>query len=451
VRTVVGDAAARARVRRLDAARAGMLATVWPQARGTPGRIDVVALGGGGQVQAFLGPYLAGIRSARPPLGSVLVTGDLRDDDSFGVLRHELAHELALWSMPFQPRWYGEGVATFLETLAYDPGTHEVRVGMIAKRHRETLAQLALLPARELFAARRFTHGEQGARFEVTAWLLMQYLMNQMPQELASLQQRMARLEPPDQAWAAVMPALGPEALDRALEAYARRQQYWVAKVPLVVPEPVVNVRLMSDAEVHGVRALLYDLGAGGPDPAVIARIDAEVSESFRLEPGAIDASVEAFYALASPQDAGRLATIAGAAVRANPQSWVAWVMAADAAPARAPERRKALERAVELGPDQPSVLSRVALLNAKEGRWAEALSFSSRALRLHAMTWELLALHAQALARTGHCDDAAFFRRALAANADPQAGGRQSASADSVVSLGPDGGCTKPPPTGTP
>ncbi len=451
LRTDVPEREARELIRRLEEHRAGMLATVWPQATGAPTRIDVVALGGGAQVHAYLGPYRAGLRGNRPPLGATLVTADLRNDESDGVLRHELAHELAHWSMPFQPPWYAEGVAMFLQTLTYDRDAQEVRVGMVARRPRQTLAHLSLLPARELLSARSVSHDQQGARFEATAWLLMQYLMNQMPQELASLQQRMARLEPPDQAWAAAMPQLGPEALDRALEAYRRHQQYWVAKLPLVVPEPRVSVRAMSDAEVHGVRALVFDLGARGDDAVALARIDAEVKEALRLEPGAIDASVEAFYALTSSRDERRLADIAGAAVRAHPDRWVAWVMAADAAPAGGPERRKALERAVALGPAEPGVLTRMAVLEAREGRWAEALAFTSRALRLHAMSWELLSLHAQALTRTGRCNDAAFFRRAVAANTDPEAGGKRTASASGAADLAADAGCSTRAPPGSP
>jgi hypothetical protein len=153
-----------------------------------------------------------------------------------------------------QPAWFSEGLATFLETLRYERTTGRAVVGEPSwDRHGDADAWKGL-PASALLGTRTVPPGEEGARFEDRAWLLVHYLFNKRPEEFARLQTELIHLRPPAEAWADALSDFPPSELDAVLDQYRRFGRYETAARAIRVPEPALAVRVMTDAEAHGGR-----------------------------------------------------------------------------------------------------------------------------------------------------------------------------------------------------
>jgi hypothetical protein len=413
-------------VRRLEELRASMLATIWPGAPAPTSRTEVVVLRSRIELLVFardphVPPLLWGVRSERPPLPATLVFAGT-DYRTMGVLVHGLALDLSRWFMPMQPLWYSEGIATFLETLRYDRDAGLVDVGEpSAGRHLSSEGANRVSAAR-LLDARSEPTGEDLAHFEDSAWLLMHFLINKRSRDFARLQTDLVRLKPSAEAWASAMPDLPPEKLDAALDAYSRSGEYAAGGVALRVPAPTISVRVMSDAEVHATRALLFETAV---DPGVAPDTDAakrEVAEALAADATNASALAIRFFWFTPKDQHAERGELARLASTAHPEDWLSWLMVATEANDAAAERT-ALSRALRVAPDQVLVLSGLAQLDAASGRWQESLSFSTKAMHLGERRWSLLELHVEALAHVGRCDDAAYFVEALKALSPPAVG----------------------------
>jgi len=242
-------------------------------------------------------------------------------------------------------------------------------------------------------------------RFEDSSWLLMFYLLNHRTDGFLDLQRRLARLEPARNAWRATFPDLDADQLSRTLDVYVRSARFVVKSIPLAPWRGETEMRQLTDAEVHGLRAYLF-AKAHLPTKPVLAQ--AEIDEALRVDPSVLDALAVAFYApevrIDTPQP-----ELARRAVSAHPESWlVAWVMTADSTSSRDPARLTALARALEVAPDQPEVLTRLAALKASSGDWDEALAFSTKALRTGVVRPDLWMIRLAALPNTARCAEAA-------------------------------------------
>jgi hypothetical protein len=223
----------------------------------------------------------------------------------------------------------------------------------------------------------------------------------------------LGRLEPAMQAWQAEFPDLAADNLYRTLVAYARSGSFVVRSISFAPWSGSIDVRVLSDAEVHGMYAYLYAYVRPPGEPVNPVAARAEIGEALRGDPSALDALAVAFYAPelrigASPPELARRA------VGAHPDSWLAWQMVADSTRPGDPARLTALTRALEVAPDQPEVLARMATLKAWLGSWDDALSFSTKALPAGAVHPELWMVHLVALAHTGHCPEAALWAAAF-------------------------------------
>src|SRR4030095_591004 len=86
------------------------------------------------------------------------------------------------------------------------------------------------------------------------------------------------------------------------------------------------DARILPDAEVHAVRALLRASSAYVEDPeAHAAAIAAELDEAIGRGPPPIDALAVAFYRLNRPYRLSR-AELAKMAVATHPTKWMAWL-----------------------------------------------------------------------------------------------------------------------------
>lgn len=409
VRTDLDAPDATEAVRTLEETRAAMLALVWPRAAPVPGPIEIVFLRSQGELWTFLQGGAQGIRLQQHPFPPIIVIGGIGDQDQLTGLRHEVAHELSRRFLPLEPPWYSEGIATLLESTTYERGTQTARMGEISPVRLQQLQGLGRTPANELLNTRELPAYLELARFEASSWLLAHFLINQQFEAFGRFQRRLAAFERPEEAWRQEFPELSGEALDRAVDRYSTSGKYATFSLHLDVPTPTVRTRGLSDGEVHGLRALLYWAAVSPGNVRQEAGAHAEVAEALAQDPGTLDALAVDFYWLTAVKDEAARKDLAARATRAHPESWLAWLMLADVDHLKTPPAWEALMEALELAPDQPEVVSRIATANALRGRWGQVLEFSSRAIDLRAPL-AVLPLHAEALARSGDCPRAAFF-----------------------------------------
>ena len=417
VRSDLDEPDARETIRRLEEIRASMLATVWPGAPDPPIRTEVVVLRSRIELLVFVRdphvpPLIWGLRAERSPLpASLLFAGT--DFRTMPALVHELAHDLSEWFLPTQPRWYSEGVATYLETLQYDRNNGHAQLGEPSWDRFRGSAWSRELSAADLLGTRSLPPGEKTAAFEDRAWLLVHYLINKRPEAFARLQTELLALKSPTEAWSTALPDLPPSKLDDALDHYRSTGGYKTEVWKVQIPAPAISVRVMADAEVHAVRARLFETAAAPGVAPEHAAAQAQIGEALDADASNVEAlAMRLFWfpALAPLRDR---ATVAQGAVAAHPNEWLAWLMVADTAPDER-AKRTALARGLALAPNQAPLLTEMAWLDAKAGRWDEALLFATKATQFGEQRWGLLALRMQALAHLGRCSEAGELAGAL-------------------------------------
>ncbi len=219
------------------------------------------------------------------------------------------------------------------------------------------------------------------------------------------------------EAWAAELGDLDAAHLLSALDDYVATGNYTVLRIPVPPWSGSIQVRPMLDSEVHGARAFMYAVGnlsrTPAPDSVRDARVRAEVDEALTADPaGALEALAVKYYALGAGASPGQQRALAEQASRAHPDSELAWLMMADAAPFGDGRlaQQTALARALALAPNDPEVLIRMAFVKASSKKWDEAVEFSRKAVRLRALNPQALRTHVVALANTGQCREAAFY-----------------------------------------
>jgi tetratricopeptide (TPR) repeat protein len=307
-------------------------------------------------------------------------------------------------------------VALFLSTVDVDHDRGETIVGRAPDPIVRRLSRISIFPLESLFAPEP-SDPRALADFEVTSWLVFEYLFNKRPEALARYQNRLRAWQRPADAWAAEFGDLTTAKLADELHEFLRFGKGKVARFPAISWTGPIETRAVPDAEVHGLRAFLYGYAPGLRRPA-IADARREVAEAFREDPAAVEAGAVAFYLLDKQPAADRHA-MAQQIAAAHPDAWMSWLMFADASDGKSPERRSALTRALTLAPDQSEVAARFAELKAREQQWDEALKFSSKAIRLQVTNLGIMRTHIQALLHTGVCDEALRFDEALAGRLD--------------------------------
>ncbi|HVZ74529.1 MAG TPA: hypothetical protein VHJ20_19240 [Polyangia bacterium] len=234
VRTDLPDAAGEALARRLEEARATMLAVSWPHEPDPAGRTHVVAFRSDRELAAvrhgILGEWIK-----QPPFRPTLLlagTSELGEDDSAAA--HEIAHDVSHRFLPFQPIWYSEGLATFFEALTYDRATGRARVGVAT-------------PGRALYVGRGWSSeavirahqyppaGRALGIFEVRSWLIFHYLFFNRGPQLAVFADRLRALTPWDVAWDQAFPDLPFAKLDHELDGYASDHLFRTATAQLTI------------------------------------------------------------------------------------------------------------------------------------------------------------------------------------------------------------------------
>jgi tetratricopeptide (TPR) repeat protein len=325
---------------------------------------------------------------------------------SASVLRHELAHHVASAVYGRLPLWFSEGQAQFLESLRLAPDGRSATIGLINPnawleyrriRSQNTHAVLSWkTPVNGLSQGESM--GLYGASWQLYAWLFT----TRRP-ALRCFQERLAAAEAPPAAWRKCFPDLVPDEVDPLLWEFSRRGTPALEEISVPPLGFEVQIRPLSEAETHLVRAQVALVAPRSPE--LLAEAAKEVERALAADPASVGA-LQLLAPLVSPQtrlENGRRA------VAAHPDDGWAWLLLADAlwdTNGPATERYRAYQRAVLLLPDSPLVLGRAARNLLSRDERPEALVLAERAAQLAPWNAEVLTIHALALAAAGRCAD---------------------------------------------
>jgi tetratricopeptide (TPR) repeat protein len=285
--------------------------------------------------------------------------------------------------------------------LRYHPGTDFRRVLSLPTREAVLLA------------------GQEGYAFQSASWLLVFYLANERPSELDDYIARLARREESQTAFNAAFRGLDAETLGAEVERYFQSLRQDVQEAEAAVryrlryaPDaPVavdVQVRKVPLADVQALRAELLFLSPGLPrSRAHLVESRRMLEEALRLDPShPLALAVQ----LALPESANAAAPLERIrdAAAARPADYRSQMLLAFAVGPGQPEaRRAALARAVELAPENPTVLNALAWHDVTHGRAAEAIPVATKAAGLAPTRAAVLDTLATALARSSRCEEA--------------------------------------------
>jgi tetratricopeptide (TPR) repeat protein len=341
------------------------------------------------------------------------------------ILQHELAHAFNNAFLLRQPRWFSEGLASYLETAQVENDETTVKVGSVNEprlrwflrnppRFGPMLSRSGLQPPRA-------ESGFELEGFYAQSWLLVHMLINQRRAQLDGYVKALARGEAPERAWNDAFGTLGPADLEAEARAYlAEGALTWVrVKLDGVATEAVV--RPLSLAEAPAARAQLYllthqsGLGRLPPADAMKAALD-EATRALAIEPGNLRAAWVAFLAM-NPADPGRLVIARDAVARqpAESRAWTLLAYALQVSGGPAPEHRAAVQKAGQLGPDEVLAQAMLALDSVNRGRGTEALALAQHAVQLAPASPIALDALAVSLSALHRCSEAvATGQRAL-------------------------------------
>jgi hypothetical protein len=431
LRTDLPSDEARRWMAQMEQTRASLLQAAWHGAAPPAGRIDVVLFRDLGELHDFAPLQAEGVAlwdffgnhllvaqggqrhetaSVRAGQGIYKVNRVIRPEVT---LAHEIAHALNNAFLFRQPRWLAEGLAKFLETVAYDAATGKATIGeppeVLAAhvtRRDVRLNPSTLLAGREVV----LENSVSTISFYADSWALVHWLLNNRAEQFNRYQARLRRGEDPDAAWAEI--GVRGSDLDNQVHDYfgksvERAGQYHTYSVDVPAWSGEIESRAVSDADVHALWAQL--LRGLQPDDGR-ERLAAEVAEGVRLDPRS-PAVVSASFPDLSGAD--RL-TRARGAVSAHPDDWRAYALLARSSQSL-DDRAAALEEAMAHALREAGPARALALVRAEQGRGKDAVALARRAMVLGGVTPQALFALSAGLRADGQCAEAALVaRRAL-------------------------------------
>lgn len=404
------DAAdAAAFVRELETLHAMVVRALVNEDREVPGRVRVIVPANERTYATLAAPAVVGYftNGLFEEPTAVIHPAALRSDPE--IIAHELVHHLIWHFFPRRPRWFDEGIAQFLQTVANpDPRFHGA-AGLVPRQRAPRLGEIAQMPAGDLLVWRGEYSLQEPDMEELWSWVLYHWLWTYRREALADYEWRLASAENPARAWVAAFPDLDPQKpgamnkLDQALDAHRRDDRIAYYKVE-VNPDTSFTEATLSSADVHmlllGIRDNWVQGGNGYvaivSDPLTARRN--EIAEALREDP---QHPVALWYSLRDNKPAAAAALRRSAASRPSDfRSWYALSLVLRPGEDRA-EMEVALRKAAQLNPDEAAVNNDLAALLLVEGNPKEALPFAKRAVDLtpsHPVSLDTLAGVAAAL-----------------------------------------------------
>ena len=410
------DVQASMMMERLEKLRAGELQVLAGGDVELPGHIRVLAPASPGMFSAIAGDWSEVFATRGPYSEPVILAPVAWFVDEPETIAHELAHAVSWYLYPEQPRWFSEGIAQFVQTLASRGGEAAILSRDSQVRHATfPAASVGALPAG--FALLASDLGMPGAdllswqdeseteSYRIFSWLLYHWLWNTRGDQLTAYQKQLANGDDPQKAWLQSFPDLDPakpdrmEALDLALMEYRREGKFVMAKIDTPVKFDA-QYQPISPAEV---RLWLLRLRQERPQPKeerlqIRRRELAKAREEDPKNPAVLlqQASLE-----------GKLKPeVARAAAQGAPEDFRGWY-ALSALSSDPAEKEMAARKAVTLGKECPACNNQLAWILATTGRAKEALTYADRALDL--APWDASAIDtlAEIALQLGQCPQA--------------------------------------------
>lgn len=442
LQTDLSRAKAEELLRDAELMRALVLAALFKQPPQLPDRIHLVAFRTDRELWEFTGDegrnsYLATFallveeRSADPFLAVAPAWGKNRSS-YLGDLTHAITWHVSSHLFPGQPDWYRVGLATYMETLAFDDHGGRHVVG--------TLPPEIVAPPWEVTDTLAITlaggsprYGDVGLRSP--GWMLVRWLSEARPTEYLAFLKKISAGGGGTSAWIEVFPHWNPQSpeqmalLEAELKAFYATGKLRYREVTASVA-PTWKTRPLATSEVHELRIRIrrdsmvlratmdgdirWNEGtAQDKAVALTARLAAETAAE------AAEALAEdPLHPVALRLAAGEKAidqTKARASAEAYPSDWRAWLLLGDAQKGSDVEGAKgAYRKAAELGRGEPTALLGVATGYLDMGDPVAALPVAREAARLAPFSDEALAVLAVSAARTGACPEALVTARRL-------------------------------------
>jgi hypothetical protein len=366
----------------------------WDMQGRLPVKLEALVFDDSAHFEVFSGDR-AGYYDRRPPLAPLVVMPSGGRLDRWSTLKHELTHFIALQSLPFQPRWFAEGLACYFQSANFDLNDQFV-IGDVPAGLHDTLTVLRPLPARELLA----DASPDGQRFYATAWLLVHYLMSARGEAFAKYQNGLYDGQSSNDAWAAAFPDLPVDRVDAVLQRYFQEGRYSTfARSIQRDPVAAASVRVLSSADVYALRARLY-LGCPGCSDEPRRQAELNIEQALRLEPTHLGGSVLRYSFLSKSE---RLQFAQGL-VRAHPKVWLTYWMLAGAELGAGRCSPEVVAHLRELGAHSAYALMMAGTCEAAAGARQDALELTGRALRMQPADTQLLILRAAVLLATHDC-----------------------------------------------
>jgi tetratricopeptide (TPR) repeat protein len=324
------------------------------------------------------------------------------------TIAHELAHHLSRHFLPVQPHWFGEGLASFVETLGRNDPKFGGRIGFATAERRSALRWLPIPKARQLLD----WDGEKDPAHQDTyylgSWLLYGWLWNVRSEAFTVYQRALARGERPATAWLAAFPEYDPSddaamaRLDQALFQYTWSGVFQSYPVKARAEARLSSLGRVPPADVHllllGVRRW-SEASKEARESATRLQLQEALQED-PLQPQALRLTAGTPESL---QEGLRRSTAA------RPDFSLGWALLGDALtdPKDRGEREAAYRQALALEPESPRLSADLAWHLLGAGRPAEALPLATLAAQVVPWNPQYLLLLARAEAGLGRCDRA--------------------------------------------
>jgi tetratricopeptide (TPR) repeat protein len=326
-------------------------------------------------------------------------------------LRYHLAARMASLIYPTAPAWFQVGVAQFLEPVHLSDDGKSVVLGAInadALRNYDSNRTKSL--ADLLAWDREAAQDREDWRLGGLSWLLVHWLSNTQPQAFSRYRAELMQGAPAKSAFATAFPGFDVAAAEHVLHEYSQHPGHTEVLVPLRSTPPPLEDRVLAPADLHVLQArLAFAYWTFGPRTLTEAQLKEQEREQIGMALALDSTNVEALSIDTWSPVAHRLSR-ARASAAAHPDDARAWVLLGNLlteAQPGSPEQEKAFRQAVSLAPKNPETLNNLAWLLLNQGKVAEALPFSMRAMKAAPQYSHILDTYAALMFRLGNCDTA--------------------------------------------
>jgi len=325
------------------------------------------------------------------------------------IVAHELAHLVSYYLFPRQHRWFAEGLAQFVESVAKVDSRGQRWAGGDPQSGWGA-GSIKLTPAPALFSWGEtwLDCGLCDHDPYVTSWVLYRFLWSDHSKEFAEFERRLSQGDSPNDAWGAAFPrwnrATGTLArLDGDLAYHQRHERGMKFTVKVGEVDRTFTSAVASSADLH---MLLLPLKLERTNRLLKENVERDVAEeALREDPH----NALATAALARLQGAPLIPKLKEI-VAARPTDRYAWYLLAEENKDPA-EREAALKQAVAAWPDGALPNATLASYLATTGRANEALLFANHAVDLAPWNPDIIASLALVAVELGKCPEALLLQ----------------------------------------